>query len=146
MNPLTLDLSIFNKLNLENQPVGIKFLFIKPENIERLNKNIGFCEMIREAQQASLPFYADLENQACEPARYVLGGCDLPAIVKSGQLGVNLLCFKDARANRRVYDVLPKLEKDTVNYVAFSPLGQLLFDPDLFIVFTDNISQTEIIL
>jgi uncharacterized protein (DUF169 family) len=146
MNPLTLDLSIFDKFNFENPPVGVKFLFAKPGKIKRLDKNVGFCEMIRETQQRASPFYADLENQACEPARYVLGGCDLPPIIKSGQLGVNLQCFKDARANRRVYDVLPRLEKDTVNYVAFSPLNKLSFDPDLFIVFTDNTSQTEIML
>jgi uncharacterized protein (DUF169 family) len=145
MSLLTLDLSIFNKFNFERAPVGIKFLFNKPDGIERLDKIITFCEMPGEAQQRGAPFYADLENQACAPGGYVLGG-DLPGVVESGNLGVALKAFKEARANRKVYDVLPRLAKDTANYVVFSPLEKLSFDPDLLIILTDDVSQTEIIL
>ena len=34
------NLSIFNKFNFERPPVGVKFLFAKPEGIERLEKII----------------------------------------------------------------------------------------------------------
>ena len=36
MRPLQTDLSIFKKLDLERPPLGIKFLFFKPEGMEPL--------------------------------------------------------------------------------------------------------------
>jgi len=68
MRPLTQDLSIFNKFNFEILPVGVKFLFFKPEGIEPLSmdKNLSFCEMLKEAQQREDPFYFGKENnEAC---------------------------------------------------------------------------------
>jgi uncharacterized protein (DUF169 family) len=59
MSQLSLDLSIFNKFNFEGPPVGIKLMFHKPEGIERLDKNITFCAMIKEAQQREVPFYRE---------------------------------------------------------------------------------------
>lgn len=145
MNTLTLDLSTFEKFNFGSSPVGVKFLFNKPEGIKRLDKNMAFCAMISEAQQRGAPFYADLKSHGCAPAAYVLG-YDLPKVIEGGYLGVALQAFKDACACRRVYEVLPRLEKDTVNYITFSPLDKLSFDPDLLIILTDDASQTEIIL
>ena len=51
MSQLSLDLSIFNKFNFKGPPVGVKFMFHKPEGIERLDKNIAFCVMVKEAQE-----------------------------------------------------------------------------------------------
>jgi uncharacterized protein (DUF169 family) len=145
MSQLSLDLSIFNKFNFGGSPVGIKFMFHKPEGIERLDKNVAFCAMIKEAQQRGIPFYSDLENQACNAATYVLG-YDLPKIVEGGYLGVALQAFKEAYACRRIYEVIPRLEKGTVNYIVFSRLDNLPFNPDLLIIVTDDTNQTEIIL
>lgn len=85
--------------------------------------------MISEAQKSGTPFYADLKNQACPPSSYVLG-YDLPKIIESGYLGVALQAFKEAYANRRIYEVVPRFKKDTVNYIAFSPLDKPTFPPD----------------
>lgn len=145
MNPLVLDLSIFDKFNFKMPPVGVKFLFHKPEGIKRLDKSVAFCRMINEAQQSGTPFYTDLKNHACPPATYVLG-YDLPKVIEGGYLGVALQAFKEPYACRRVYEVVPRFEKDTVNYIAFSSLDKLTFNPDLLIILTDSVSQTEIIL
>ena len=53
MNSIQQDLSIFNKFNFERQPVGVKFLFKKPEGIEQLDKSIAFCEMHRRVPKQS---------------------------------------------------------------------------------------------
>jgi uncharacterized protein (DUF169 family) len=145
MSQPSLDLSIFNKFNFEGPPVGIKFMFTKPEGIERLDKKIAFCAMIQEAQQRQIPFFSDLENQACNPATYVLG-YDLPKVVEGGYLGAALQAVKEPYAGRRTYEVIPRFEKDTVNYIVFSPLDKLSFNPDLLIIVTDDTSQAEIIL
>jgi hypothetical protein len=39
MNQIQRDLLVFKKFNFERPPVGVKFLFKKPEGIERLNKD-----------------------------------------------------------------------------------------------------------
>lgn len=141
-----LDLSVFKKFNFESPPVGVKFLYHKPDDIERLDKNLAFCQMIKEAQQRRIPFFADALNHACGAALYVLGD-ELPEIIEAGYLGAAYKIFKEARVNRRVYyNGIPRLEKNTVKYVAFSQLNQISADPDLLIVLADNASQTEILL
>lgn len=145
MGPLRIDLSIFNKFNFSALPVGVNFLFDKPEGIQRLDSQAAFCGMINEAQQRGFPFYIDLDNHSCPPGTYVLGQ-DLPKIIEGGYLGAALKAFKDARSCRRIYEGLPRFEKGTVNYIVYSPLDKLSFDPDLLVILTDEISQTEILL
>jgi hypothetical protein len=43
LTPLTRYLSIFNKLELEKPPVGVKFLFEEPAGIPRLGRTLGLC-------------------------------------------------------------------------------------------------------
>lgn len=145
MKPLTLDLSVFEKFGFSNPPVGVKFLFDKPEGIERLEGKAFLCGMVAEAFKRQAPFYADVDNQACPPSVHVLGH-ELPPAVEGGNLGPELKIFKDAYANRRALAACPTFAKGTVNYLVFAPLQQLSFSPDLLVILTDNTSQTEILL
>ena len=143
MSPIREGMSIFNKFDFERKPVGVKFLSIKPDGFERLDKILDFCEMLPEAQEGDA-FYVTKENFTCV-GPLLLGMVDSAPIFESGQVGPKLEVFKEARANRRIYKYIPKLEKDTVNYVAFAPLGQLSFEPDVLVVMADP-SQAEILL
>jgi uncharacterized protein (DUF169 family) len=143
MSSIQQDLSIFNKFKFERKPVGVKFLPTKPDGIKMLDKILDFCEMLVEAQNGST-FYVVKENFTCI-GPLILGMVDSDPIFESGQVGPKLEVFKEARANRRIYQFIPKLAKDTVNYVAFSPLDKLSFEPDVLIVTADP-SQAEIIL
>ena len=144
MKPLKQDLSVFNKFDFERSPVGVKFLFDKPEGIERIDKSLPLCEMIKEAQQRGTPFYLDKKNENCF-GKAVLGMEDVPSFAESGQVGLKLEIYQDARANARLYQYITKLEKGTVNYVAFSTLNELAFEPDLLILMTTP-SQAEVVL
>ena len=64
MRPLQTDLSIYSKFEFERAPVGVKFLFEKPEGIERLepDKSMSFSERVKEAQIEQTPFFIDKEN------------------------------------------------------------------------------------
>jgi uncharacterized protein (DUF169 family) len=137
------DYSVFDKFNFERKPVGIKFLLNKPEGIDRLDKELALCEMFKEAQERS-PFYAIKENFACLGS-LVLGIREPEPIFESGEVGVKEGIYKEARANKRIYQYVPKLPKETVRYVAFSPIDQLSFDPDIVII-TAHVSQAEILL
>ena len=138
------DLSILNKFKFEKKPVGIKFLPTKPAKIKKLDKILDFCEMLVEAQNGST-FYVAKENFTCIIGPLILGMVDSDPIFESGRVGPKLEIFKDARANRGIYKLIPKLAKNTVNYVAFSPLDKLSFEPDVLII-TANLSQIEILL
>jgi uncharacterized protein (DUF169 family) len=133
------DYSILDKLKLERKPVGVKFLSIKPEGISRIDKRLSFCEMFKEAQ-TSRPFYVQREDLYCvEPL--LLGMEDPDPMLVGGLVGEADDLFEEARANRKVYQYLPRMLKGSVNYVAFSSVDQLTFDPDVVII-TANAGQT----
>jgi len=137
------DYSILDKLNLERKPVGVKLLPAKPEGIQRIDKRLSFCEMFKEAQ-TSPPFYVQREDFYCvEPL--LLGMEDPDPMLVGGLVGEADDLFEEARANRKVYQYLPRMLKGSVNYVAFSSLDQLTFDPDV-VVITANAGQTYHIL
>jgi uncharacterized protein (DUF169 family) len=143
MSSIQQDLSVFKKFNFEKPPVGVKFLTTKPKGIKRLNKILDFCEMLLEAQNGS-SFYATKEDFTCI-GPLLLGMVEGDPVFQSGRVGPEMEIFKEARANRRIYQYIPRLDKDTVNYVAFAPLDQLSFEPDVLIVMA-NPSQAEILL
>jgi len=143
MGSIQEDLSIFNKFDFDRPPVGVKFLPNKPDGIKRLDKILDFCEMLPEVQEGNA-FYVTKENFTCV-GPLILGMIEHEPIFESGQVGPRLEVLKDVRANQRIYHVIPKLQKGTVNYVAFSPLDKLTFEPDVLIV-TANPTQAEILL
>ena len=143
MGSIQEELSIFNKFNFGMPPVGIKFLPNKPEGLKRLDKILAFCEMLPEAQEGNA-FYVTKENFTCI-GPLLLGMIEHEPIFESGRVGPKLEIFKEARANQRIYDVIPKLRKSTVNYVSFAPLDKLTFELDVLVI-TANVSQAEILL
>jgi uncharacterized protein (DUF169 family) len=145
MNGPAVDLSVFNRFSFTNRPVGVKFLFSRPEGIDKLDGKLALCEMLKKAQQSEGAFYADIDNHDCEAATYLFG-YDIPEEFKAGLFGAELGIFEEPRANQKVYMHVPRLEKGITNYVVFAPINQMSFDPDVFIIFTDDVSQTEIIL
>lgn len=143
--PLSVDLSILKNLKLEQQPVGVKFLFDKPEGIKRLDKNLAICIMPEEAQTKGA-FYVDAGNFECAEALFLGFANDDPAS-NSGQIGTKegLNIFQEARANRRIYEVLPVLKPGTCNYVVFAPLDEIDFNPDVLVI-TGTARQAEIVM
>jgi uncharacterized protein (DUF169 family) len=144
MNLKSEDLSILDKFNFDIPPVGVKFLAEAPERIDRLGEKMAFCEMLKHAQ-ADHAFYCDEKNHTCEAGLYVLGQADAPAPFIGGAFGAGLQIFEEPRSASRLYQHIPTIRRGTVDYVAFSPLGKLAFDPDLLICIAET-SQTEILL
>jgi uncharacterized protein (DUF169 family) len=136
--------AILDKFEFDVQPVGVKFLAKRPDQVERLDENLALCEMLKKAQEGKA-FFADKENHMCDAGPYVLGQADVPEPFISGEFGAGLKIFEDARSASRLYHYIPRIGKGVVNYVAFSPLGKLPFDPDVLIILSKT-SQTEILL
>ncbi len=136
--------AILEKFGFTVQPVGIKFMAKRPDMVERLDENMALCEMLKKAQEGNA-FFADKENHLCDAGPYVLGQADVPGPFISGEFGAGLRIFEDARSASRLYHYIPRIGKGVVNYVAFSPLSKLPFDPDVLIILSKT-SQTEILL
>jgi len=138
------DLAILEKFNFEVQPVGVKFLAKRPDMVERIRENVALCEMLKRAQEGNA-FYAGKENHTCEAGLYVLGEADAPDPYVSGEFGAGLKIFEEPRSASRLYQYILRIDKSRINYVAFSPLSKLPFDPDVLVILAKT-SQTEILL
>ena len=145
ISPLKTDLSILKKLNLETPPIGVKFLYNEPKGIKKLDKKLAICIMPEEAANRGA-FYVDRTNFECAEPLFLGFATDDP-FSNAGLIGTKegLNIFQEARANRRIYDALPTLKKDTCNYMIFAPLDEINFDPDILII-TGNARQAEIVL
>jgi uncharacterized protein (DUF169 family) len=138
------DLAILDRFGFDVQPVGVKFSVKRPDRVDRLGEKMAFCEMLKRAQEGNA-FYADAENHTCEAGLYVLGQADAPGPFIGGEFGAGLKIFEGPRAASRLYLYIPKIGRDVVKYVAFSPLNKLPFEPDVLILLA-NANQTEILL
>ncbi|HSW58631.1 MAG TPA: DUF169 domain-containing protein [Dehalococcoidales bacterium] len=136
------DYSILDKFNFDYPPVGVKYSLEKPKRIEQLGKSIALCELFKEAQ-TSQPFYVTKENIQC--GDQILGMSQFPPLMHSGSLGSMFSMFKNAQANARIYEYMPLLSANSVNYASFAPLKKLKFDPDILII-TASVAQAEVIL
>lgn len=141
------DLSAFNKLNFVRPPVGVKFLFFKQEGIRKLpeEKRRSFCELLVEAQNSDEPFYFSRENHETCVGKFLLGMEEMAPFAESGQIGSRLGIFQEPRANYIFYQHIPRFERNVVNYVAFSKLDVMPFDPDVLII-TTTTSQAEVVM
>jgi uncharacterized protein (DUF169 family) len=138
MSTIQPDYSVFDRLGLESKPTGVKFLATKPEGIARIKKGPAFCEMFKEAQEKG-PFYVQREDFVCvEPM--LLGMEDPQPPLISGMAGGTGGLYKEARATRKVYQYIPRMLKGSVTCVAFAPVDQMTFDPDVLII-TANVRQ-----
>jgi uncharacterized protein (DUF169 family) len=138
------DFAILDKFDFAVPPVGVKFFAHRPDMVGRLDRNMALCEMLKWAQEGNA-FFAGAEDHACEAGLYVLGQADAPEPYISGRFGAGLKIFESPRSASRLYLYIPKIGRGVINYVAFSPLEKLPFDPDLLILLT-NSDQAEILL
>lgn len=144
MLPLKTDMSIYKKFEFEKPAVGIKYTHEKPEGIELLDKQLALCEMVKEAHQRNEPFYFTKENENCV-GKMVLGMVAGGASAATGQIGVDFEIFQDARANRNIYRHQWNLEPGVIQYVIYSPVDQLTYEPDILFIFA-TVPQAEILL
>jgi uncharacterized protein (DUF169 family) len=135
------DYSILEKFDFERPPVGVKFSPFRPKNLKQPEKPLDFCEMLVEAQNGKA-FYVTKDDFTCIGAM-LLGMAELDPKYESGLVGPKIGAFKTDRANRRIYQQLPRLPKESINYVSFAPLKKMDFDPDILIVLA-SVSQAEI--
>jgi uncharacterized protein (DUF169 family) len=143
------DFSILKKFGFKYSPVGFKY-FNHASDVEalglgKLDKRIAWCQMLREAQDGEA-FYAEADNQFCEPGIFLTGHGEIDPIAAGGRIGPPFEIYPEERANRRVYNHIHRLEVGSVHSTGFASLDKLTFDPDLLIVTCEDMDQTERVL
>ncbi|OGO20544.1 MAG: hypothetical protein A2Z15_04705, partial [Chloroflexi bacterium RBG_16_50_11] len=139
------DFSALDKFNFQRKPVGVKFMITKPAGIKKLTKELNFCEMLKEAQEGHT-FYVGPDDWVCVGVeQMILGMKDPEPLLVSGAFGGEEGLFSGASACRAMYQFLPRLPKDSVQYVAFAPVDKLTFDPDVLIITADLMQAQTII-
>jgi uncharacterized protein (DUF169 family) len=138
------DLALLGKFEFDVPPVGVKFLVKRPETMAKLSDNMALCEMLKRAQEGD-PFYAGPENHTCPAGPHVLGQGEASETFVSGRFGAGLKIFEEPRAASRLYLYIPTIGSGVVNYVAFSALDKLSFEPDVLVLLA-NTRQAEILL
>lgn len=145
MRPLQTDLSVYSRFKFERTPVGVNYFFHKPEGIEKLDKQLGLCEMVKEAQQTGKTFYITREEENCIGKIFLGMVGDAPRRSDGGLLGVKLEIFQKPAANMRLRTFVPLFNAGSVNYVIFSPIDKLKYEPDLLVIVAEA-RQAEILL
>ena len=143
------DFSILKKFGFKYSPVGFKY-FNHASDVEalglgKLDKRIAWCQMLREAQDGNA-FYAEADNQFCEPGIFLTGHGEIDPIAAGGRIGPPFEIYPEERANRRVYNHIHRLEVGSVHSTGFASLDKLTFNPDLLILTCDDMAQTERVL
>lgn len=147
MADTTLDLSPFSQLDLDFPPVAVKFQFSEPIGIDQIDagKKLAFCEMLREAQQSDRPFWIGRQTEQVCIGRILLGMDEVQPIAESGEMGFRLGVFQEPRANYLTGLQIPQFARGVFNYVAFSKLENITFNPDVLILAATT-RQSEIIM
>jgi uncharacterized protein (DUF169 family) len=143
------DFAILSKFEFKYAPVGFKYFNhesdVKVLGLEKLDKRIAWCQMLLEAQMGKA-FYAEADNQFCEPGIFLTGHGELEPIASGGRIGPAFDIYPDERANRRVYSHISYLAVGSVHSTGFAPLDKMTFDPDLLILTCDDMDQAERVL
>jgi uncharacterized protein (DUF169 family) len=141
----TRDFSILDKFKFERKPIGVMFSITRPKGIKRIEKELNFCEMLKEAQESNA-FYVAPDDWVCVGVeQMILGMKEAEPLLVSGMLGGEEGLFKGANACRAMYDYLPRMQKGSVQYVAFASIDKLTFEPDLLVI-TADIHQAQSVL
>ncbi len=134
----------FSSLELEYEPVALKYSFTKPDNVELYQGKLAFCEFVRECQKTGRTFCVNKDNDDCY-GKMSLGMVEKPPVTASGQAGFDFEMYRTPLACQQLYRKLPVLVPGTVRYVTFAPVSTCSFDPDLILCIA-SLEKAEILM
>ena len=132
------DYDALDLVGLEESPIGVKFDFFRPKDIEHLGKEPGMslCEIFRLAQTDGRAFYIAYDDEQTCVGKKFLGMEPLDPFARTGQIGERLGVFDDPRNNAKLYPQISMMPEGTVNFVSFAPVKKMDFEPDVLVIST----------
>lgn len=135
---------LIRKLDLPYPAIAVKYCYRAPENVEKEETVLSFCQFVRLAQDTGKHFYIDKDNDNC-CGKFAVGMTERPASIAAGNIGPVLGVYRSAAPNARLHHSYPTMQVGSVNYVEFCPVEQCDFDPSL-IMFVAKLEQADILL
>lgn len=135
---------LFAKLELEYQPVALKYTFSKPEGVKRYEGKAAFCELVHKASLADEAFFIDKDTDECF-GKVALGMVPPDGFAASGAVGPDIGMFQTQAPNSRLYEQMVRLTLGAHNYVTMCPVALCDFDPDIVMVVAPT-EKAEIVL
>ncbi len=120
-------------VELENEPVAIKWSVKEPENVERDQVKSRFCSKLEKAMKGET-FYATAEEEECMGGARYSGLKDMskfPAKVQSGAFLVQRGLYKNIPAVQRSWKNDMNIDPGIFSAVIFAPLNKAEFEPDV---------------
>ena len=134
-------------LDLENEPVAIKWSLKEPIDIEKENERSRFCQKLEKAMNGQV-FYATAEEETCMGGAKHTGlkdQCEFPQENKSNSFLVNFGLYKSIPAVQRSMGINMNIEPDIFQAVIFAPLIKAEFDPDVIFILCSSLQGMEIL-
>jgi uncharacterized protein (DUF169 family) len=123
-------------LELENEPVAIKWSVREPRDVQKEEGKSRFCTKLTKAMHGEI-FYATAEEEECMGgARYagLKDKCEFPQNMQSGSFLVPMGVYKDIPAVQRSWKHNLNVDPGIFNAVTFAPLNKAEFDPDVIFI------------
>ncbi|MCC7571429.1 DUF169 domain-containing protein [Candidatus Micrarchaeota archaeon] len=128
-------------LELENEPVAIKWSLKEPTDIEKESEKSRFCQKLEKAMHGEV-FYATADEEECMGGARHSGlkdKCEFPPKNRCNSFLVNFGLYKNIPAVQRSMKINVNIEPNIFQAVIFAPLIKAGFDPDvIFIVCKSN--------
>ena len=123
-------------LELDNEPVAIKWSVKEPRDIKKEEGKSRFCTKLEKAMNGEI-FYATAEEEECMGgARYsgLKDKCEFPANMQSGSFLVPMGVYKNIPAVQRSWKQNLNVEPGIFQAVTFAPLSKADFEPDVIFI------------
>ncbi len=127
-------------LNLEREPVAIKWSIREPKNIEKEVGKSRFCTKLDKASHGEI-FYSTAEEEECMGGLRYTGLKDkkeLPKNMLSGAFLVPAGVYKSIPAVQRSWQHNQAVDSGIFTAMIFSPLIKAEFEPDLIFIICNS--------
>ncbi|MGI6217257.1 MAG: DUF169 domain-containing protein [Coriobacteriales bacterium] len=133
------DYDALDLVGLEDSPVGVKFDFFRPKNIDHYEQGDdpkSLCELLRASQVKDRAFYISHDDPQSCVGKIFLGMEPMTPFAESGQIGERLGVFDNSRNNAKLYPQISTFKEGDVNFVSFAPVKKMNFEPDVLVIST----------
>jgi uncharacterized protein (DUF169 family) len=134
-------------LELEREPVAIKWSIREPKNIQKEEGKSRFCTKLDKAANGEI-FYSTVTEEECMGGLRYSGMKDrkeLPKNMQSGAFLVPAGVYKSIPAVQRSWQSNMPIESGIFDAVIFSPLSKADFEPDLIFIICNSLQAMMIL-
>lgn len=134
-------------LELENEPVAMKWSIKEPDGIEKENEKSRFCTKLEKAMHGQV-FYATAEEESCMGGAKHTGlkdKCEFPPENKTNSFLVDFGLYNSIPAVQRSMRINMNIEPDIFQAVIFAPLIKAEFDPDVIFIVCKSLQGMEVL-